>query len=1094
MRISRLLTIAICFGLAGVCAHAQNATGEITGLVTDPSGAVVPGVQITITDTLTGSQRTTVTSGAGLYRVGALPPGTYNVEAKKTGFKAVVREGIPLAVAQVARADVRLAVGGTAETVTVTSTAPALDSESASLGRVVQQQAVVDLPLNGRNYLALAKLTPGVSEASHGDPRAVSGAFVANGVRSQLTNYNLDGADNNCRIVDVQNNSYEVIQPSVDALQEFKIETNNYSAEYGYSAGAVVNATIRSGTNKVHGDAFEFLRNEHLDARDYFLPANQNKQFHIRNQFGGVLGAPIIKNKTFIFASFERTTEDQGLALTTTIPTAAMLNGNFQGAKPIYDPNSLVQNGTNFTRTQFPGNIIPRSDINPIAARLAALLPAPNVPGTVNNYVTSPNQVTRANRVDSRGDQNFSDNDKLFMRYDYFTQGFLNPGVLPAPLIGATGNNQNNHDTDAQSATVGETHIFGPAVVNEAQIGYSRIFDLRADLVPGPFLGPQFGFQGIASYPGVGGLPNIGITGYSNLGEATYVKNGKVAEVLQGRESVSWVHGSHTFKFGGQYEWVRSYFAVSNAARGSFSFSGAFTQNPQSRANTGNGFGDFLLGIPTSASLSNEDVGDVRQNYAAAFAQDDWKVNSRLTLNYGLRWEFWSPRLERLNEQANFVPGPNALIYPNNQVPAGIPASFTTTIPAGVGGRTLVRSYDANFAPRLGLAYQITHSTVLRSGAGAFYASPNFPGVGVTPPANPPFLVTVPFPTDQVHPNITLANGFPAGVVSPTSLNLHNVALDGFVLDYKPTVVYKWSFGLEQQVSSYVLGADYVGTKGTHIPLFYNLNQPLPGGTSVASRRPIQGYSDINYDSVIGDSTYNALELHLDRRFQHGLLAQVSYTFSKAEDDGGEQLAGDEQYRNAQNLKWEHSLATFDETNRFVTDILYDLPVGRGKALPIRNRFLDAVVGGWQANGIFTVYSGQPFTPNLNFSTANTTSGDNRPNRIANGNLPSSQRSVHNWFDTAAFVAAQEYTFGNSGRNVLFGPGATNLDFSMFKSFGVPMFGENGTLEFRSEFFNFFNHPQFGLPNAVVNIPQGGTITSTSSSMRQIQFALKLIF
>jgi hypothetical protein len=594
------LRIALCLAIVPVAPiHAQNATGEITGLITDASAAVVPGAQITVTDVQTGSRRDTVTGGTGLYRVTALTPGTYNVVATRPGFKSVQQQGIVLTVAQVARVDLQLAVGAATETVTVSSAPPALDTESASLGRVVQQQAIVDLPLNGRDYLSLAKLTPGVLEPSHGDPTAASGAFVANGVRAQLTNYNLDGADNNSRIVDVQNQSYEVIQPSVDAIEEFKIETNNYSAEYGYSAGAVVNATLKSGTNQIHGAAFEFLRNQHLDARDFFLPANQQKQFHIRNQFGGVMGAPIVKNKTFLFASWERTAEDLGTALTTTLPSPALRGGNFQGALPIYDPNSLLQTSSGFTRTQFPNNTIPQSDINPISAKLITMLPGANVPGSVNNYIGDPNQVTRANRVDTRGDQSFSDNDKLFVRYDYFSQQFLNPGILPAPLIGATGNTQNNHATDALSATVGETHIMGPHLVNEAQIGYSRIFDLRGDLVPGGFLGPQYGFQGITSYPDLGGLPGMSITGYSSLGEAANVPNGKVAEVLQARESISWTHGNHTLKFGAQYEWVRSFFDVSGTARGSFSFTGAFTQNPLSRSTPATGSPTFCWVSPT---------------------------------------------------------------------------------------------------------------------------------------------------------------------------------------------------------------------------------------------------------------------------------------------------------------------------------------------------------------------------------------------------------------------------------------------------------------------------------------------------------------
>ena len=1078
-----------CLGIV----FGQAPTGQITGLVTDSSGAVVPNVQIRLTDAATQSRRNTLTNGSGFYTVTPLSPGEYTIETQKDGFQSIVRRNVSLSVAQTVRVDFVLQVGGSSQVVTVSSTVPLVDSQSASLGQVVEQKQVQDLPLNGRNYLQLAKLTAGVSEAAHGDPTAAGGAFVANGVRAQLTNYNLDGTDNNSRIVDVQNQSYAVIQPSIDALQEFKIETNSYAAEYGYSAGGVVNATLRSGANRFHGTGFEFLRNDHLDARDFFLSSTSPKQRHQRNQFGGVLGGPVVKNKTFFFASWERTDENQGEALVTTLPTGVMAGGNFQGALPIFDPATTTPNaaGTIFTRTLFANNMIPVSRLDPVAAKLAALLPLPNVASAANNYVSSPSQITRANRIDSRGDQDFSERDKLFLRYSYFTQAFVNPGVLPAPLIGATGNTQNNHATQALSAAVGETHIFGPNLINELTAGYSRIYDNRGDLLSGAFLGPQFGFSGIPYTDGIGGLPSMSISGYSSLGEATNVPNKKIAEVAQLKDSVTWIHGGHTFKFGGQYEWVRSYFDVSSSARGSYAFSGVFTQNPQSRSNTGNGFADFLLGDANTATVSTQSIGDVRQRYAAGFVQDDWKVTSKLTFNLGIRYEVWTPRMERNNLQANFLPGSGQLIFPNNTAPAAIPANRVAPIPDGIGARTLVRQYDANFAPRLGIAYQIAAHTVLRTGAGIFFASPNFPGVGVTLPGNPPFLISAAYPSDQIHPTITLAGGFPPNALNPQSINLANTSLSAFELDFKPAYVAKWSFGLQQQISQFLLEANYVGTRSVHLPDFYNLNQPYPGSGTVASRQPFQGFNTINYTSVVASSNYHALEMRAERRLSHGLQMLASYTYSKAIDIGGEQLDGDTTLRDARNIEAERSLATFDQRHRFVTSVVYALPVGKGQAVNISNRFVDGIVGHWQVNGIFTAHTGQPFTPELNFSPAN--SGDNRPNRIADGNLPADQRSIGRWFDTSAFQAGPSFVFGNAGRNILTGPGAVNLDFSTFKAFPIRPLGEQGSLQVRAEFFNVLNHPQFGLPNNTVNIPQGGTITS-ASPMRQIQFGLKLVF
>ena len=1082
------------FLLAALSLFGQTPTAEMVGLITDPTGGVVPGAKVEVVNVNTGARWETTSNASGYYTVQALPPGSYQIAVTKEGFRPVTRTGLNLVVAQSARLDFKLQVGAVTESVQVTGAAPLLESQTAALGQVVQTRTINDLPLNGRNYLELAKLTAGVMEPSRGDRTAGSGGFVANGVRAQLTNYNLDGADNNSRIVDIQNLSYAVIQPSIDALQEFKIETNNYSAEYGYSAGAVVNATIKSGSNRFHGDTFEFLRNDHLDARDFFLAPNAQKQRHQRNQFGATLGGPIVKNKTFFFFSWERTAENLGLALVTTLPTPAQRTGNFVGQRTIFDPATVRPNpnGSGFVRSPFPGNIIPADRIDSISAKLTAMLPAPISAGLANNFVSSPSQTDRIHRLDTRGDQNISDNDKLFARFSYLSRSFLNPGPFPPPLIGATSQEQNLKSTAGHSATVGETHIFSPALLNEFHVGYSRIYDLRGDAVSGPFLGPQLGFKGIPPAAGVSGLPGISISGYTNLGERDFVPNGKVAEVVQFKDDVSWIRGTHAFKFGGQYEWVRSFYNISGSARGIFTFSPVFTQDPQNRAATGNAFADFLLGVPEDANISVPSVGDVRQRYIALFAQDNWKATPRITLNLGVRWEVWTPRFERHDQQTNFIPGLNKFIFPNNKNPGGIPASLVTDIPSGIGNRTLVRQYNNNFAPRVGVAYQLTQRTVLRAGGGIFYASPMFPGVGATPPGNPPFFLTSDYPTDQVNPNVTFASGFPADALAIKTVNPLTAAFRSFDPNFKPAYVAKWNFGLQQEAHQFLFEANYVGTKGTHLPLFYDLNQPLAGPGTVNSRRPIPGIGSMSYTTPIDDSNYNSLEARVERRYANGLSLLVSYTYSKTIDDGGEQLIGDLMLRNVLNVKGERSLALFDVRHRLVFSYLYDLPFGQGKQFRIANPALNAVLGNWQINGVTTIRSGQPFTPLLGFSTANT--GNARPDRIGNGNLPSGLRTVQHWFDTGAFVAATPYNYGNSGRNILTAPGVVNFDFSTFKRVPVTKLGEGGEVQFRAEFFNIFNHPQFGAPNPRVDIPQGGTITSLATAMRQIQFGLKVIF
>jgi hypothetical protein len=1093
----RTLTFTILIWTSLFTAWAQNPTAQVTGLISDASGAVVPAAQVEIVNTETGSRWEVQTNNSGYYSAPLLPPGNYRITAHAQGFKPVNRSGITLVVAQNARIDFALEVGGVTETVEVSAAVPLLESQTASIGQIVGEKVINDLPLNGRNYLQLAKLSAGVTEPRRGDVGALGGSFVANGVRAQLNNYNLDGADNNTRIVDIQNRSHEVIQPSVDAIQEFKIETNTYAAEYGYSAGAVVNATIKSGTNRFHGRAFEFLRNNNMDARDYFQRPGDKPAVLQRNQFGGTIGGPIVRDKLFFFASWERTIENRGLTLTTTVPTDPLRRGDFSGERPIFDPASTRANpaGAGFVRTQFAGNIIPANRIDPVAAKLIALVPSPNIPARSNNFVSNPSQTDRIHRSDNRGDWNISDKDKAFARYSYLTREFLNPGPFAPPLVGGTSNDMNLKSTRAQSGVLSETHVFSSSVVNEFRAGYSRIYDLRGDIAEGAFLGPDFGFKGIPANPGNGirGLPGISISGYASLGETSFVPNGKIAEVLQFKDDISWIRGAHSFKAGGQYQWVRSFFDISNAARGTFSFTPVFTQNPQNRPPTGDAFADFSLGIPASASISRPNEGDVRQKYVSFFFQDDWKATSRLTLNLGLRYEIWTPRFERTGLQANFLPGSGKFIYANNAIPASIPSSITANVPDGVDSRTLVKPDANNFAPRVGLAYHVTGKTVVRAGGGIFYSSPAFPGVGATLPGNPPFAINSDFPTDQITPNITFASGFPATALNVDSINPVTAAWKGFATDFPLAYVSKWSFGVQREIGQFLLDTNYVGTKGTHFYVHYDLNSPAAGAGAVQVRRPYEALGGIAFTTPAGASTYQALQVRLERRYRGGFALLTSYAYSKAIDIGGEQLGGgDLVYRDVRNIFSERGLAGFDTRQRFVTSFLYDLPFGKGKRYGLANPVLDLIAGNWQLNGILTLHGGQPFTPALGFSTANT--GNPRPDRLRDGNLPAGERSIRAWFDKTAFAAAPSYNFGNAGRNILIGPGAANFDASIFKRFPLKWLGEGKELQFRAEAFNSFNHPQFDIPNARVDIPQGATITALASPMREMQIGLKLLF
>jgi len=1074
-----------------VIALAQQPTAEIRGLITDASGAAVPDAAIEAVNPSTGLHREVSSNESGNYVFSILPPGNYRMNVKRQGFETTTRNDIELTVGQVARLDFNLNIGNTTEILEVKGIAALLESDTASTGQLIATKPINDLPLNGRNFLQLAKLSIGVTEPKPGDRAASGGSFIANGVRSQLNNFMLDGVDNNAKIVDQQNSSPVVIQPSIDALQEFRVETNNYSAEYGYSAGAVVNATIKSGSNRLHGDVFEFLRNNTLDARNYFATTGTPKPVLQQNQYGGVLGGPIIKNRAFFFGSWEGTRINRGSTYVTTVPTQAMRTGNFAGLAPIYNPSSSVPSGATFTRMQFLNNQIPLSLVDPAALKLLAAEPLPTFPNlAVNNYVSSPTNTNRANRIDVKQDTQLSQADSLFARYSYFGGNAVTYGPFAAPLVGSTSFQTAPKNDVGNGAAVGETHIFKPTMVNEFRMGYNRIQDFLQPFVKDN-IASQFGLGGIPVQPGVTGLPSISISGFANLGEATFLPNDKISEVITTEDHVSWTVGKHLIKFGGDYRWVRSWFYISSSARGSYNFSGAFTQNPQKAAGTGSGLADFLLGIPASASLSNQISGDLRYRYVGGYIQDDWKLTSRLTLNLGLRYELWTQPVERNDRQANFLINDGKLIFANNQVPAGVPASLVEQVPGGLGTRSLMKTDSNNFAPRLGLAYRMTASTVLRAGAGLFFADDPAIGASARLVANPPFFQSTTYATDQITPILYLSTGFPSNAIGQ-NVNISAATLSSWAQNMKQAYVYHWSFGVQQQWRDTVFEVNYVGTKGNDLATTFNINSAAAGPGSVASRRRYQGLGDINYTSGLDTTSYNALEARVEHRYARGFSLLASYTYSKTLDIGGESLVGDLSLRDATNVRAERSLSSGDMRHRFVTSALYDLPFGRGRRFDIQNRFLNAVAGGWQLNGILTIHSGTPFTPALGTSSANT--GAARPNRIADGNLPSDQRSVTHWFDKTAFVAPTQYNFGNAGRNILIGPGAVNLDSSLFKNFRVGWLGENGEVQFRAEAFNTLNHPQFSIPNSHVDIANGGTITGLTNDMREVQFGLKILF
>jgi hypothetical protein len=687
-------------------------------------------------------------------------------------------------------------------------------------------------------------------------------------------------------------------------------------------------------------------------------------------------------------------------------------------------------------------------------------------------------------------DHSFSNNSKLYVRYSFTNRDDGVPGPYEAPLIGTTQFQQAIKSQLAHNVAIGQTQVLGGNRVNELRLGYNRIQD---DLYPWvtDTTPTGFGFKGIPEVPGVTGLPRIAIGGFSNIGEAAFLPNFKISEVFQAGDAFSFLRGNHALKAGAHYRFIRSFFDISGQARGFFNFTGGFSQNPQARPNSGSGLADFLLGIPATTQLSQTLLGDIRYHYVAGYLQDDWRVSSRLTLNLGVRYELFTHPYERNGQQANLLLDGMKLIYADGNVPPSIPSSFTTTIPAGVSPKTLMRLDTNNVAPRLGFAYKLRDETIVRGGAGVFYGDHPTIGASSRLPANPPYQVNVSYATDSITPIVTLESGFPADALEPVFSPF--LTFNAWDPEAPQAEAYHWNTNVQQELPWLVVELGYTGSRGANLSVNWDPNAPLPGPGTVASRRPFPQFGGINGLRYDGTSSYHAGHVRIDRRLRHGLSVIGHYTYAKSIDLGGANfISGDLVYRDPRNIQLDRGLSSFDVRHNLVVSYIWDIPVGSGRRVDLRNPWLNAVIGGWQFNGLTTARSGTPFTPSLSVNPAQ--SGHARPDRIGDGNLPRGERSVDQWFDPAAFAAPVPFNFGNAGRNILFGPGLFNTDFGLFKRFRWDAGGRSRELQIRLEAFNVFNQPHYAQPNATVDLLQAGRITAIVGTMREMQLGVKLLF
>ena len=1044
---------------------AQENTATIAGQVQDASGAGIAGARVTAHNTATGLERSVTTNESANYSLPLLPIGTYDVTAEKEGFKKIVQTGITLQVDEHARVDFKLQVGATSDSVQVTADVPLTQTDSSSVGSVIDNTKVVELPLNGRQFYNLALLVPGVAPPAQGSILSFRGGFNVAGASELNNNFTLNGLDNNNQLL-----SAPAFRPSVDAIQEFKILTGIFPAEYGRNSGSQVIVTTKSGTNGYHGTAFEFLRNQVLDAENYFTPANSAKPSFKQNQFGGTFGGPIIKNKTFFFASYEGTRSTQQITALTNIPTPAMVTGDFSGiSKAIIDPT---------TGKQFPGNVIPASRLSPEGLYLAKLYPTPTLATAAgqlptNNYTFNEPQVDSLNLGSIRADHTFSEKDTLNVTYNDFEDNTLtqNNTVCGSRVVPG-------FDCTvlllARLGGLSETHIFSPNLINQVRFAYSEFQNPRATNDQALNYLQTFNIAGTRfDGPARSGVPSVSVTGFAGLGEPTNFPQQRTDNTFQLADDITWNHGKHAFKFGTDLHRFQSNGTIVGNGRGSYTFSAQ-----SSAPTTGYAFADLLLGIPTSTARSplSPRIYD-RTGLYAFFAQDDWKLSERLTLNIGLRYEYNLPTFEKYNTLSNFNPATgNIDIAGQGSVPNG-----------------LWNPNYRDFEPRFGFAYSPFGNTrtVVRGGYGVFYNSPSLNNVNSGPQqSNAPFVSAQTFNSSFVTP-ITLDNPYPTAAAGAGSLTL-----SAFNRHQPDPQIQQWNFNVQQELThSMVLEVTYQGSKGTHLPLLYNINQPPPGPGTVAQKqalRPYPQFGNITFLDAVGNSNYNGLLTKLQQRYSNGLSFLLSYTYGKSIDNTPgtpyNVVPSRSSAMNPQNLRGERGLSGFDIRHRFVFSPVYELPFGAGKPYLNGNRAVRWLVSGWEASGILSMQTGRPFTALVSTDNANVLGNVDRPNIIGNAN--DGPKTVQQYINVSAFQLAPAGTFGNAGRNNLIGPSWVNLDVVLSRVFRIT---ETISIQFRAESFNVANHPNFDLPSQTFGVPGFGSITSAEPP-RNIQFGLKVRF
>lgn len=1092
---SRLRPAALIFLFAALLAPplaAQTSTGEISVSVTDASGAVVPAASVSVTGSETGNVlRTLSTNERGLASVPLLPPGSYDISVNLQGFKTALRKGITVSAGSIVSLPLQLETGNASESITVSGEAPLLEEKSATLGHVVNEQQIQTLPLNGRNYLSLANLTPGAIPASGSRDQTFS-AYGNTGLQNAFL---LDGARNENYLRGLDNRARDMIRPPLDALAEFTVQTSNFSAEFGAAAGGVVSAVTKAGTNSYHGSAYDFLRNDNLDAINYFALAG-SKPLLVRNQYGGSIGGPIKRDKLWAFGAYEGVHNRSEGAATSTIPTPAQRSGVY-GSTAIYDPATTRANpsGSGYIRDVFANNTVPTSRINALGQRMLNLYPVSNVPGSPNLFKSLPPQLQTSKNGVARGDWQASSRDSVFGRYSIARSSLLASSGLAEPA-----QSRADRNIDSTSAGIGYTRTLSPTLINEFRFTWTALNmhqDLtlpRDEIIPGS-LDPRI----------TSGIPSFNVSGFAGLGAQPGCCGNnplqKTSGVWDWSDNVSKSMGAHVLKFGGEFMLIRpSTFAASNG-RASFGFSGVFTQNPQGRSGTGSPVADLLMGNANSLTTGTIAEAIERGWFGSGYFQDQWTVSRQLTLNFGIRYEYSSPYIETLNRMANFILDPSDPMY-GQLIQAG-----NASRPRALVDRDL-----NNWAPRVGFAWRSAKvkDLVVRGSFGIFYGQDQGTGITNRMTSNPPSFGygAQTISSDQLFPSsgFVLADG--ASITRPDPIDpsafVLNPAATATLVSWpqrpKTPYVQQWSLSIQKQLPMNLLAEiNYVGNHGVQAFGIGEGNQPMVlASTTVVSRRPLAQYTRASV-KALGNwnmSSYNGMSAKLERRFGSGIAMLTTFTYGHALDLQNPALdlcdgcgsGGTIQDNYNRRANWASS--DNDVRMRYVLAGSFDSPFGRGKRYLAQNRVGSAALGGWRVAVIFQAQTGLPLTPGLSFDSANagTTS---RPNRVCDGNIDGG--TAQRWFDTSCFAVPTSYVFGNSGRNVLRAPGRQQLDLSLQRDFRLRP-DHPQILQFRAEGFNALNHPQLGAPGLVVGNATYGAITGTASDNRQLQLGLRFTF